>query len=548
MRTAVGLPLTMKELTEQSARKRTYVLRVLVGAALALAAAMTVFEAQRYHQQLVGQGMRIFELIAILIVWLPVVFAPALAAGCIAGEREDGSLPLLQMTRLGPMTIVLEKWLSRLVVVVALQLIAVPLLALAYACGGVSDGIIWWTLLGAIIAGAHATALAVLASAWCRGTVGALFLGYGFLLACYLGSLLIQSRAPEPWLHANAPAIAVTWLLERRGWGPDLSGPAQATLLGALVPTGFAVLLAVIVLRTRRHREGGNRLLALFRRLDAFFDKHERGVLGRRTRRELPLDRPVAWRETSRRSLVNPRYLARILVPLGAVVVFGMVLGFGLSYDDGIGIAAWTGLLVEVALTMCVLVLGATAFSAERSAQSLEVLLTTPLTPRDILLQKVSGLRRVHLGGTILVGLVLAVRWLVNADALHTWSGNWSVWLALLSLALQPVVMAWLGLVVGLHIRSRTRAVGTAVGLAVAWSVGGGLLVALVDSVFGIRNEEAWIAAVSPSILGMANHHRAFRSSHHDEMAIAYALSMLGCIGLLRTYALWRVGTLLRRT
>lgn len=548
MRLALGLPLTWKELAEQAARRRTYVLRVLVGLAFAFFGFVTLWKWQHDDQQLLGQGMRIFEVLANLLAWLPVVVAPAITAGAIAAEREEGSLPLLQMTRLGPAAIVLEKWLSRLLLILGLQLLALPLLALAYACGGVPEATLWWTIAGAMAAAVYATAVALLASAWCAGTVGAMFTAYGLLLACYLGTVLVRSW-PEPWLHCLAPALGVTWLMEQR-WRWSGSDPAPVLhqlIVLSLIPTGGAILAAIATLAWRRHRQGGNRLLALFRRLDAFFEERERRVLGRAARRELPRERPVAWRETSRRALVNPRYLARILVPLGALVVFGLVLGYGFGFHQGNEVAAWAGMLLEIGLGLLVLVLGATAFTAERSAQTLEVLLTTPLSPREILAQKLSGLRRVHLGGAILVGLVLLVRLLVNSEGGLSWRGRWSPWLALLSLAAMPVALGWLGLLVGLHVRQRARAVGAAVGLAVAWTVAGVLAVWVLDVSSGLSDEECWLAASSPAILGVANHQRGFNASDHVKAAVLFAVGIGLAIIILRTWALARVGALLRR-
>ena len=544
MRYAIGLPLIAKELTEQAARKRTFVLRVLVGTAFAFFAGVALIQGQRWGQELLGQGMRVFEVLANLAVWLPVVVAPALVAGAIAGEREEGSLPLLQMTRLGPMAIVLEKWLSRLIAVAMLQVLALPLLALAYTCGGVPESAIWWTMLGAVAAAAHATALAMLATAWCRGTVGAMFTGYGLLLASYGIPMAIENGRPLVLLHANCPAIDVTWLLERNA---GLQADAQGALLTSFAVTALGILLAFLALALRRHREGGNPLLDRFRRLDGWFEGLERRLFGRATRRDLPLDRPVAWRECNRRALANPRYLARILVPLGALVVFSLVLSYGLAYSSGKDVAAWMGMIIELGLALTVLVLGATAFSAERSAQSLEVLLTTPLTPRDILMQKVSGLRRVHLGGAILVALILGVRLIVDGDGWDMWRGRWSLWLAVLSLALQPVVMGWLGLAVGLHVRTRSRAVGTAVGVAVGWTVAAGLTVALLDAVWRISDEEVWLSALSPSILGVANHHSGFSRGDQWAAGIAFLICQIIAISALRSYATVRAAELLRR-
>ncbi len=47
--------------------------------------------------------------------FLILIFLPAMTCGAIAGEKERNTLAVLLTTRLGPLTIVLEKLASRLV-------------------------------------------------------------------------------------------------------------------------------------------------------------------------------------------------------------------------------------------------------------------------------------------------------------------------------------------------------------------------------------------------------------------------------------------------
>ena len=54
MRLALGLPLTGKELTEQAARRRTYVLRLLIGLGFALFGFISLWKAQSHGQQMLG--------------------------------------------------------------------------------------------------------------------------------------------------------------------------------------------------------------------------------------------------------------------------------------------------------------------------------------------------------------------------------------------------------------------------------------------------------------------------------------------------------------
>ncbi|MFO0060710.1 MAG: hypothetical protein ACK57O_07520, partial [Planctomyces sp.] len=86
------LPLLRRELSELSARRRTYVIRVLS---------------------------------AVVIV-----------AGVITMEKERKTLGLLFVTRPSPLMIVLEKPGSRLLPMLTLLLITFPMLAFAYSLGG----------------------------------------------------------------------------------------------------------------------------------------------------------------------------------------------------------------------------------------------------------------------------------------------------------------------------------------------------------------------------------------------------------------------------
>src|SRR5262249_152327 len=114
-----GLPLLSKELIEQAARKRTYVIRVLYAALLFLSAFVLFFDILSVGAAsplgVLGRGREMFEVLVRLQFGGVYLFMPAITCGVVTLEKERASLPLLFLTRLGAWTIVLEKLLSRVV-------------------------------------------------------------------------------------------------------------------------------------------------------------------------------------------------------------------------------------------------------------------------------------------------------------------------------------------------------------------------------------------------------------------------------------------------
>jgi ABC-type transport system involved in multi-copper enzyme maturation permease subunit len=142
------LPLLRRELSELSARRRTYVFRVL-SAVVIVAGVMwktsVVFRdlelnspgpAWSFPARVLGWGERLFtELAEVLFVAVQLLM-PALVSGAITMEKERNTLGLLFVTRLSPLMIVLEKPGSRLLPMLTLLLITFPMLAFAYSLGG----------------------------------------------------------------------------------------------------------------------------------------------------------------------------------------------------------------------------------------------------------------------------------------------------------------------------------------------------------------------------------------------------------------------------
>ncbi|MBC7965015.1 MAG: hypothetical protein H7Z17_03735, partial [Fuerstia sp.] len=119
------LPLLRRELTELSSRRRTYVIR-FVGAIIVLTVVMLYYRSHVANLQssgfgvgsgnpnpFQGAGAPIFKGIVPLLFYSVQLLMPALICGSITLEKERNTIGTLFVTRLSPMTIVLEKLGSR---------------------------------------------------------------------------------------------------------------------------------------------------------------------------------------------------------------------------------------------------------------------------------------------------------------------------------------------------------------------------------------------------------------------------------------------------
>src|SRR5258708_6730989 len=96
-------PMFVKEMLETSRRRRYFVLRVSVCAAMLVAFALIVASIPQATPPLEQQsriGLRLFTAWSVAEFFLATLLTPALVGGLIAAERERGSLDLLFTTHL----------------------------------------------------------------------------------------------------------------------------------------------------------------------------------------------------------------------------------------------------------------------------------------------------------------------------------------------------------------------------------------------------------------------------------------------------------------
>ena len=198
---SLGLPLLSKELIEQSARRRTYIIRT-VYAVLFFGFALMIFWGEIYDNvdtpfELLGQGREMFMILVVLQIFGVALFTPALTCGTISSEKERNTIGLLFLTKLGPTTILLEKYLGRLFLMGTYLLISLPLFGFCYALGGLEQKQVWFGFYGLGIFVCQLAALGLLCSTYFRTTVSAFIATYLIGIAMLFGPIFLFEMLPR---------------------------------------------------------------------------------------------------------------------------------------------------------------------------------------------------------------------------------------------------------------------------------------------------------------------------------------------------------------
>lgn len=122
------------------------------------------------------------------LLGLVLVTAPGFAAGQIAGERERGSLPLLQATLMTPTQIVLGKLWASTAWVGLLVIAALPMVAISTVFGGVELADVVLGIGVVLLVGLCVGAIALGVSARVQRTTAAVVISYAIVLLLVLGT------------------------------------------------------------------------------------------------------------------------------------------------------------------------------------------------------------------------------------------------------------------------------------------------------------------------------------------------------------------------
>ncbi len=367
------------------------------------------------YRELAQAGSASFTMVAYLQVLLICVLAPVFMAGAIAQEASPRTWEVMLTTPLSPSEIVLGNLIGRLFFVLALLFASLPLFAMVQYYGGVPGSTIFASYgvsgAAAVLVGTIAIALSVSRMVGRRAVFAfyvtvvsylAVTAGIdGFLRST--GGGAGESGEGVTYLTALNPFLALRALLNPAGYPRAEVGhwmlvhPVNAWVYGSLILSAVIALTSALTVRAGGLQSvvsGGGSApgkVPWYRRmfgLGASGAEHRppRSVWGN----------PIAWREAAARNSTLGKILARwAFILAGAAFGITLVIAYhaGSLSATGFRLALLYTVLGELAVTTLVAInMAATAVSREREDGTLDLLLTTVLTPRDYLVGKLRGL------------------------------------------------------------------------------------------------------------------------------------------------------------
>ncbi|TVQ75968.1 MAG: hypothetical protein EA380_09670 [Phycisphaeraceae bacterium] len=360
-------------------------------------------------RDLAANGARAFEIVAYLQVALICILAPVFMAGAIAQESNPRTWDILLTTPLNAVQIVLGILFGRLFFVLALLSASLPLFAVTQFFGGVPGSAVLLSYVvsacAALLVGATAVVLAVNRLVG-RRTVFAFYVAVVTYLAV-TWVIDLQLRPGMPWggvtvMTALNPFLALQALLNPTSYeGPDeLAMQAMSGLgrfwfgspVAAWTTVSLGVSLALMLTSALTVRNLGSRnSVPWYRRM---LHLGARGA-GTRPARTVGTN-PIAWREAKARAATLPMILVR-----WSFVLAGVLWGLGVIayyHGGGMGHEVFRQILLATVITEIAVVtlvainMSATAISREREDGTLDLLLTTPVTPKEYMGGKLLGL------------------------------------------------------------------------------------------------------------------------------------------------------------
>lgn len=405
-------PIAVRIVQNGSKRTRHLYIRSVYLAALILVllwSLLAMGSGSLDYRLLAVRGAEAFTIVSYLQVGLICVLAPVFMAGAIAQEANPRTWDILLTTPLSGPQIVLGNLIGRLFFILALVLCSLPLFALTQYFGGVPGRAIMASYVvsgvAALVVGSIAIALSVSRLAGRRAvfafyvsvvTYLAVTAGIDSAVQTSAGRGVTYMTALNPFLSMRAMLSPASYPVAPQGT-PGLAGFMLSTPLMAYAVIGVAVSALLVAGSTLTVRTGGLANLGAGKGAPWYRRVLKLGAAGTEHRPPRTVwFNPIAWREAAARNGTMGRILARwsfilagALFGLGIVMVFHTGVLDASTFRTVLLTTVWAeiGVIVLVAINM-----SATAISREREDGTLDILLTTPITPKQYLSGKLRGL------------------------------------------------------------------------------------------------------------------------------------------------------------
>lgn len=372
--------------------------------------------------ELAKSSTQTFFWVSLVQLFLMSFIAPVFCAGAITQEKDANTYHILLTTPLTNAQIVLGSLFSRIYFVWALLLAGLPIFCTMMIYGGVTTAEVFQSLGLAACTGLLTGSIAIMIAflrVGTRRTIFAFFAGVAiYLLAVGWFGVTAYGALPEAlpgtrgwrmsWLAPVHPFLALFVVtgqtpapapgdVHHYGWpfGWLLAHPAYGYMW--LTTLASAVMIIISIAFVRAGAREGERTLRT--RLVEVFTPRQVGERRRKPRRVWR--NPIAWREAATRASAGGRSALRWFFLVG-----GSVLGFVLltaHYSSWSPFNAanpgvtrdWLTALIWIELVVILLVVtntAATTLTREKESQTIELLLSTPLTSQYIVAGMLRGL------------------------------------------------------------------------------------------------------------------------------------------------------------
>jgi ABC-type transport system involved in multi-copper enzyme maturation permease subunit len=480
------LPVVERELRVAARRRAAHWWRVgacllvfSVMAWLAWVAGETFFAPQR-------SGRALFTVLSAVIFALCLGVGGALTADCLSSEKREGTLGLLFLTDLRGYDVVLGKLAATSLAAFYALLAALPVLALALLLGGLSRLALVGTAVCLLNTIFFSLTAGLFVSAISRderranSATAALILGIAFglpLLGAGIEELTgwTGRRGLGEALAMPSPIYGFAVGMDRlvNVSGPGAPSTAQFWFCQFWVQAqswGFLLLACAILPRTWHEtgasgpESGGWR--AVCHRW--WFGGTERR---RELRQKLLALSPVLWLTHRHRPRVRAPW---VLLAIAGVLWVAGSLWLGVDWNTTM-VAVSFALGLHTLFKYQVAAEAVRRFAEDRRSGALELLLSTPLTPAEIVRGQWLALRRIFaapLGAMLLADLLLlATAWRDAGGEAGALAWVFAVGMAVA--ALDCVTLGWLGMWQGLRARTYTVGLGVTLGwvLALPWAL-----------------------------------------------------------------------------
>lgn len=474
MRTRIGLgPVFYFEWLTQARRWQFYAVRSGIAAALLVAAWLLWVSAPphvREGRSLAAYaefGRALYTAVMGTLLALVLLAAPAATAGAICLDKARGALAQVLATDLSDSEIVVGKLAARLLPVLSLLLVALPVVAVLLLLGGIDPQALLGAMMIAVGLAALGCSLALVFSVWGTKTHEVLLATYAtiglWLLAIPIGKVL-GYRGRGWWGNSDVLEATNPFFLAFRPYlypGTENVTGGALFLLATLAVSAALISLATVCMR--RVALMGPRVTRAGRRLD----------LARLTRPLLDLlpgpsldGNPVLWREWHRSRPSRWSFgVGLIYWSLSSAFIGLLLWNWSRTGRFDEMFAAWTSGWVGSIGLLLLSIVAPTSLTEERVRGSLDVLMATPLSTRQIVLGKWWGAARRAILLSVPPVLLIACAGLSGGSAV-----SW-VPLALLWYAMAAAIVS-LGLALATFLARPGRAVAITVAIYLGVTVG----------------------------------------------------------------------------